>query len=53
LEIPTGEKNNIRKCCKDKYSLLFGAGNDPFKEAWQVGVNEKKFRMKDHDNFTA
>lgn len=51
MEIPTGEKTKIRYWCKENHPLIFGAGNDPFKEAWQVGLNEKKFRLKDHDKF--
>jgi hypothetical protein len=52
MQIPTGEKSKIRKWCKESYPTLFGAGDDPFKEAWQVGLNERKFRLKDHDKFT-
>lgn len=35
LSIPTGGKTNLRTICKAKYSSLFGAGNDPFNDAWK------------------
>lgn len=51
MKIPTGEKQNIKKWCKKTHPAIFGAGDDPFSEAWRLGVKEKKFRMKDHDKF--
>lgn len=47
MRIPTGQKNNVRDECK-RASKLFGAGIDPFKEAWQEAVNQKRVRMDKH-----
>jgi hypothetical protein len=51
MEVPTGGKKKLQSICKKRHSELFGAGDDPFKEAWQEAVDQKRLRMKDHDKF--
>lgn len=50
MKIPTGEKNNVRAECK-RISDLFGGGIDPFKEAWQEAVNQKRVRTVRHKDY--
>lgn len=50
MKIPTGEKNNVLAECK-RTSDLFGGGIDPFKEAWQEAVNQKRVRMVRHNDY--
>ena len=51
MQIPTGGKQRVRAICKSKYAHLFGAGNDPFKEAWQAAVTQNRVRMLKHTQY--
>ena len=31
---------------------MFGAGNDPFLDAWKKAVREKRIRIADHEKFS-
>lgn len=48
--IKTGEKNNVGAECK-LISDLFGGGVDPFKEAWQEAVKQKRVRTARHNQY--
>lgn len=52
MAIPTGKKSDIfAECRRVDLVLLFGGGPDPFKEAWQEAVRQKRVRMADHKKF--
>lgn len=53
LRIATGGKTTLRNICKKKYPLLFGAGNDPFNDAWKDAVHSspQRLRMTEHNKF--
>lgn len=51
MSIPTGEKNNVQAECK-RVSTLFGGGIDPFKEAWQEALNQKRVRTVRHSQYS-
>lgn len=53
LKIQTGCKTALRKKCKEKFLLLFGAGNSPFDDAWKAASNSTppRLRMADHNKF--
>lgn len=51
LSIPRGGKAMIRKQCMETLPLLFGAGPDPFKEAWQEALDQNRVRTADHDRY--
>jgi hypothetical protein len=50
--IPDGGKLTIKQECLSKHSDLFGAGDDPFKEAWQEAVTQGRIRMKGHEKYS-
>jgi hypothetical protein len=52
LNIPHGGKALLKKMCTAAHPEIFGAGPDPFKEAWQVAVNQGKVRTANHSNYT-
>lgn len=49
--IPVGGKKILMHECKEKRSDIFGAGDDPFLEAWQLAVDTKRIRMKHHESY--
>ena len=51
LKIPDGGKPKIQAACKKNHVALFGAGDDPFKDAWKVGVSQERFRMTNHQRY--
>jgi hypothetical protein len=51
LSIPRGGKSTIRTQCMKTLPLLFGAGPDPFKEAWQEALDQNRVRTADHDRY--
>lgn len=52
LAIPNGGKKTLMKKCKEKNPELFGAGDDPFKDAWKQAVKENRIRMKNHEKYS-
>ena len=52
LNIPRGGKGLIKEMCTAAHPELFGAGPDPFKEAWQVALKQGKIRTANHSNYT-
>lgn len=53
LKIKTGCKAQLRKACKTALPQLFGAGDDPFNDAWSVAISCKppRLQMADHKKF--
>lgn len=53
LRIPTGGKSLLRKQCQRLHPSLFGAGPDPFNDAWKeaLACNPPRLRMADHHKF--
>ncbi|KAF3999179.1 hypothetical protein [Glaciimonas immobilis] len=53
LSIETGNKALLRKACKTSRPDLFGAGDNPFDDAWEVATRSDppRLRMADHDKF--
>lgn len=52
MSIPDGGKMTIGKECRSNYSDWFGAGDDPFKEAWQEAVTQGRVRMTKHHQYS-
>jgi len=52
MSIPKGQKKLIELECK-KVCKLFGAGPDPFKEAWQEALDQKRVRTAHHNDYRA
>ncbi|MFM0300399.1 hypothetical protein PQQ99_09795 [Paraburkholderia sediminicola] len=52
LRVPKGGKKAIQVRCKAHYANLFGAGNDPFLDAWKHAVAAGRIRMADHDTYS-
>jgi hypothetical protein len=50
--IPDGGKKKIMSTCMKDYKSIFGAGSDPFKEAWQTAVDQNRIRMANHEKFS-
>lgn len=52
-QIATGCKTTLRNICKEKNPLLFGAGNDPFNDAWNDAIHSSppRLRMAEHNKF--
>lgn len=50
--IPKGQKKLIEQECK-RLCKLFGAGPDPFKEAWQAALDQKRIRTAHHNDYKA
>lgn len=50
MSIPTGGKKKVETECK-RASNLFGGGIDPFKEAWQEAVKQKRVRTVRHNEY--
>ncbi|WP_147364317.1 hypothetical protein [Burkholderia pseudomallei] len=50
-KIPLAGKNEIRTWCKENHSNLFGAGDDPFKEAWQEASKANRIIIENRDRF--
>jgi hypothetical protein len=55
LNIQTGGKAELRKACKTSRPELFGAGDDPFNDAWSDAVRSSppRLRMANHHKFAA
>jgi hypothetical protein len=51
MNIPVGGKATLKKECKAARPDLFGAGDDPFKEAWQIALNQNRLRTANHDSY--
>ncbi|MBN3730903.1 hypothetical protein [Burkholderia sp. Tr-20390] len=51
MNIPDGGKQQIKIACKATRADLFGAGDDPFKAAWQEAVNQERIRMANHEKY--
>lgn len=53
LSIPDGGKAQLRKLCKSEHIELFGAGDDPFNDAWKQAIScaPPRLRMAKHDLF--
>lgn len=53
LMIPTGGKSVLRDICMKTLPELFGAGPDPFNDAWKDAISQEppRLRMADHDKF--
>lgn len=49
--IPNGGKAALKMRCKENFEL-FGAGDDPFLDAWKKAVKQKRIKMADHDKFS-
>jgi hypothetical protein len=52
MSIPVGGKAALKKICKASRSDLFGAGDDPFKEAWQAALDQNRVRTINHNRYT-
>lgn len=52
LSIPNGGKGKLMAECKRVAPELFGAGKDPFFDAWKKAVKTGRIRTKDHDKFS-
>jgi hypothetical protein len=37
--------------CKSNHAALFGAGDDPFKDAWKVASKDRRVTMADRATF--
>ncbi|MEZ2349569.1 hypothetical protein [Caballeronia sp. RCC_10] len=46
-----GGKKVIQASCKEKHVALFGAGDDPFIDAWKDAVKQGRMRTKHHDDY--
>lgn len=51
LSIPVGGKGEIKRKCMTLHPELFGVGPDPFKEAWQKALDQKRVRTTNHDRY--
>lgn len=51
MSIPLGGKGTLKDACKESRSDLFGYGDDPFKDAWQVAVTQNRIRTANHDQY--
>lgn len=53
LMIPTGGKSLLRDECLREFPDLFGAGPDPFNDAWKDAISKAppRLRMADHEKF--
>lgn len=52
MSIPTGGKKVVLALCMAKFPALFGAGEDPFLDAWKKALKAGKVRMADHARFS-
>lgn len=52
MSIPDDGKQAVKRKCLSEHPNLFGAGVDPFKEAWQEAVNQKRIRMMNHEQYS-
>lgn len=52
MNIPHGGKSKLRKLCMTSHPGLFGGGADPFKEAWQEALNQKRLRTEGHHKYS-
>lgn len=50
---PKEEKKKIREWCKGTYPELFGGGNDPFDDAWDIAAKAGKILVINKNNFRA
>jgi hypothetical protein len=53
MSVPDGGKAILMKKCMALRPDLFGAGPDPFNEAWKEGVKQKRLRMENHQRFSS
>ncbi|WP_442783879.1 hypothetical protein [Collimonas fungivorans] len=53
LMIPTGGKGKLMIECKKMASELFGAGDDPFLDAWKEARAQNRIQMVDHQKFVS
>jgi len=51
LNIPDGGKTLLRKMCMAAHPEIFGAGPDPFRDAWQEAVNQGRVRTASHSKY--
>lgn len=51
LDVPAGGKTAIKDGCKARYPDLFGAGDDPFLDAWKEASKTGRVGMTDRDKF--
>jgi len=51
MSVPTGSKKKVEAECKRAAPSLFGVGPDPFKQAWQEAVTQKRVRTENHENY--
>lgn len=53
MSVPDGGKAILMRKCMTSRPDLFGAGQDPFKEAWKEGVNQGRLRMANHHRYSS
>lgn len=53
MSVPDGGKAVLMKKCMASRPDLFGAGQDPFKEAWKEAVNQGRLRMANHHRYSS
>jgi len=51
LSIPNGGKKALLDSIIKSYPNLFGAGKDPFKDAWTEAIKQNRIRMKNHTQY--
>ena len=51
LSIPTGGKKRVEAECKRVAVELFGAGSDPFLDAWKAALKQNRVRTEQHDKY--
>ena len=53
VSIPTGGKKILMNQCRESNPELFGAGHDPFNDAWKKAIasTPPRLRMADHNKF--
>lgn len=52
LSIPHGGKKKLCARCMAKSPLLFGTGEDPFKDAWKEALRQGRLRTTDHMKYS-
>lgn len=53
MSVPDGGKAALMKNCMKSRPDLFGAGPDPFMDAWKEGGNQGRLRMKNHHRYSS
>lgn len=49
--IPSGGKKKLMEKCKEKEPNLFGAGDDPFKDAWKEASSAKRIQIMNRQKY--